>query len=307
MPQFNAYPALQARTFDLPAIMRQAEQLKGQRPLNRLREFQLQQAQGEVQRQGQLRGLMPGVGAEPGLGPNAQEALGIDPSMLGELMKIPKAQRDKAKEQAVKLGNLALGVLTAPPVQRAAMWSQAREAAIASGANPQNVPELYDQGVEVKLRNWVAQAGQIKTLLDQVPDVPPGYQRTEGGLEFTPGGPADPAQVGRLAAAKSQGEGLTVAQKRENAEIQQARAALDREGLSHEDVMRIAKSQRDTGRDNPEYSPFINGRVRQATRRKYGDDPDYAATYGRYLTPGPEFSDPAGMRPLPPGVSTEQP
>ena len=100
---------------------------------------------------------------------------------------------------------------------------------------------------------------------------------------------------------------LTLAQKRENAEIQQARKALDREGLSHQDVMRISKSQRDTGRDNPEYSPFINGRVRQATRRKYGDDPEYAATYGRYLTPGPEFSDPAGPKALPPGVSVEEP
>ena len=103
------------------------------------------------------------------------------------------------------------------------------------------------------------------------------------------------------------GSKLTTAQQRENAEIHQARKALDREGLSHEDVMRIAKSQKDTGRNNPEYSPFINSRVRQATRRKYGDDPEYAATYGRYLTPSPEFSQPAGVRPLPPGVSADEP
>lgn len=107
---------------------------------------------------------------------------------------------------------------------------------------------------------------------------------------------------------KGQGGGkLTTAQKRENAEVDQARKSLDQEGLSHEDVMRIAKSQRDTGRNNPEYSPFINSRVRQATRRKYGDDPEYAVTYGRYLTPSPEFSQPAGMRPLPAGVSAEEP
>ena len=38
-----------------------------------------------MQRQEQLRGIMPGVGAEAGLGPNAQQALGIDPSMMGDL------------------------------------------------------------------------------------------------------------------------------------------------------------------------------------------------------------------------------
>ena len=103
----------------------------------------------------------------------------------------------------------------------------------------------------------------------------------------------------------TEGGSLTLAQSRENAEIKQARAALDREGLSHEDVMRISKSQRDTGRNNLDYSPFINSRVRQATRRMYGDDPDYAATYGRYLTPAPEMSEPAGMRPLPPGANVE--
>jgi len=113
--------------------------------------------------------------------------------------------------------------------------------------------------------------------------------------------------TGKFSGYQAKSGDLTIAQQRENAEIAQARKALDQEGLSHDDVMRISKSQRDTGRDNPEYSPFINTRVRQATRRKYGDDSEYAAVYGRYLTPGPEFSDPAGPKALPPGVSAEKP
>ena len=213
MPTFNAYPASQVRAPDVwGAMQRGAEGAQ----MNQLRQMKIGQMQADRQRQNQLRGVMGGVGAEAGLGPNAQQALALDPSQLTALMKIPKAKRDQAKEQATALGNLALGVLTAPPIQRVSMWRQARESAIAYGVNPRNIPEAYDQGTEQKLRQWVAQAGQIKTLLDQVPDTPAGYQRTEGGLEFTPGGPADPAQARRLATAKrdpSGGGGSTALQK----------------------------------------------------------------------------------------------
>ena len=168
MAQFNAYPAMRAETFDLPEIMRQSQQLRAYRSQNKLQDFKLREAQSEVQRQGQLRGLMPDVGREAGLGASSQKALALDPSMMIQLLKIPKAERDRAKEQATTLGNLALGVLTAPAIQRTAMWRQARESAIANGANPQNVPEAYTQDTEIKLRNWVALAEQTKTLLDQV-------------------------------------------------------------------------------------------------------------------------------------------
>ena len=301
MPQFNTYPALQARTFDIQDIQRQSLH-------NQLLQSKLQQAQGEVQRQGQLREIMPGVGAEAGLGPNAQQALAIDPSQLSALMKIPKAERDRAKERAATLGNLALGVLTAPPVQRAATWSQARESAIASGANPENVPETYDQGTEQKLRLWVAQADKIRTLLDQVPDEPSGYQRTEGGLEFTPGGPADPAQAGRLAAAKRGPDGgATAAQQANNAEINAARQTLDRMGLDKAEILRRTQKATNTGRANPDYDPSLERLLRTATQRKVGADPEFAVIHRRYLGPAPEFSDPAGMRQLPPGTNVEEP
>lgn len=306
MPQFNAYPALQVRTADVWGAMQRGAE-SAQR--NQLRQIKIQNAQSEVQRQGQLRAIMPGVGAEAGLGPNAQKALALDPSQLGELMKIPKAERDKAKEQVTTLGNLALSVLTAPPVQRAAIWGQARESAIAYGANPQNVPEVYDQGTEQKLRQWVAQAGQIKTLLDQVPDTPSAYRQAEGGgLEYTPGGPADPIQAGRLAAAKRGPDGgATPAQQANNAEIDAARAILERKGLDKAEIARLTQKASFSGRPNHEYDETLDRVVRTATQRKTGNDPDFPRIYRTYLGPAPEFSESAGPKALPPGVSAERP
>ena len=97
-----------------------------------------------------------------------------------------------------------------------------------------------------------------------------------------------------------EGGGLTTAQQRTNAEITQARASLKRRGLDHAQVIEIARSQKDTGRDNPDHDPFINQAVRLATQRKYGDDPDYARAYERYLTPAPP---PPSAPPHKPAVS----
>jgi hypothetical protein len=145
---------------------------------------------------------MPGVGAEAGLGPNAQQALGIDPSQLTALMKIPKAKRDRAKEMAEASANMGLAILTAPPVQRPFLDQQARQKATEIGIDPNLIPPVGSQQYESFWRGQIAQGNKLKTLLDQVPDTPAGYQRAEGGLEFTPGGPADPVQAGRLAKAK---------------------------------------------------------------------------------------------------------
>ena len=201
MPTFNSYPALQAQTFDLPAIMEQAQRLKSQRTTSRLQEFDLQQRQAKAGRQEQLRGILPEVAAGFGFGESAQQAVALDPSMMGTFSKMSKAQREQTKEKVGTLGNLALSVLTAPPVQRTAMWGQARQVALATGVDPSKVPESYSADVEERLRLWVGQAGKIKTLLDQMADTPSGYRSTEGGLEFIPGGPADPVQARKLRAA----------------------------------------------------------------------------------------------------------
>jgi hypothetical protein len=165
MPQFSSFPALQVQGPDIQGALQRAEQLKGARTLNKLREFQMQSAQGEVQRQGQLSEIMPGVGAEAGLGPGAQEALGLDPSMLGELLKIPKAKRDEAKRQGEMIANLLMPVVNArSPLEQQQAYAMAVQQAQQAGMPMDNVPQTLDM-------EWVhstlAKAGKLKEALDQ--------------------------------------------------------------------------------------------------------------------------------------------
>ena len=99
---------------------------------------------------------------------------------------------------------------------------------------------------------------------------------------------------------------LTLAQQSSNAEIDQARASLDRRGLDKAEIQRRTQKALNTGRSNPEYDDDLGRVVRMATQRKTGNDPDYQRYFRTYLG-GLEFSEPAGMRPLPPGVSAEEP
>ncbi len=145
-------------------------------------------------------------------------------------------------------------------------------------------------------------------LAPGAPTTPTGYRPTEGGLEFTPGGPSDPAQARLLAEAKRDPDGgVTPAQQANNAEIDQARATLDRLGLDKAEILRRTQKATNTGRENPDYDPGLERIVRAATQRKVGSDPYYNLFHRRYLGPPPEFSEPAGPKALPPGVSAEQP
>ena len=242
MPQFNYYPSRDVQVMDIPGVLREAQRLKSARTTNRLREFDLQQKQREEGRRQQFRGLLPEIAS--GNRGAVVRGLALDSEQTGQAMdvlgKMDARELETMKRQANTLGGLAISVLTAPPVQRASMWPQARQMAIAAGANPANVPELYDEGVEDKLRLWAGQAKQIDTLLGQMPDVPAGYRRAGGGLEFTPGGPADPTQAGRLAEAKRGGDA-------EPSIVQIAKAyreALTAEGktISMADALRWAKT-----------------------------------------------------------------
>ncbi len=203
MPQFNAYPAMRAQTFDLPAIMEQAQRLKGMRTQNRLREFQMQSAQAEQHRGAQLREIMPGVGAEAGLGPKSQEALGLGAD-LGELMKIPKAQRDQAKQQVEMIADLLMPVANArSPLEQQQAYTMARQQAQQAGLPLDKAPPTVDMKW---VHSTIAQAGKFKEMLAMAEAAtPPGYRRAEGGLESIPGGPADPKQARRLAEAKREG------------------------------------------------------------------------------------------------------
>ena len=93
--------------------------------------------------------------------------------------------------------------------------------------------------------------------------------------------------------------GITLSQQSSNAEIDQARATLDRKGLDKAEIYRRTQKATNTGRTNTEYDEGLDRIVRMATQRKTGADPEYRNYYETYLG-GFEFSEPAGHRELPP-------
>lgn len=165
MAQFSAYPALSVQ--GPTDIALQGQRLKNMRGASRLQEFQLGQAQGAAQRQGQLRGVMGAVGAEAGLGSNAQQALSLDPSMLATLSGLSKEDRAKAKEKTGQMAQMGMMILNSPPLQRGPLDAQLRQMA---GESAQGIPPLDSPEYEPYLKANIAKAGQIKTYLDQVPD-----------------------------------------------------------------------------------------------------------------------------------------
>lgn len=68
--------------------------------------------------------------------------------------------------------------------------------------------------------------------------------------------------------------GLTLPQRRINEEIDAARQHVA--GLGRDEIRRRTQQYSTTGRENPDYDPMLASRVRQANRRKYGDDTDFA-------------------------------
>ncbi len=268
MAIFTSSPALQARGIDMAAVERQRQNRQAAGTTNALRQAQLQEVQGAQGRRNQER-------------------------------ETAKARR--GAEIAVNLLETVLRGET-PEVQQR-LFTEAKRRYQIEGFDARKLPETFNPG---QARQWIAMG---RAFLNKTPEAAPsGYQQAEGGLEFTPGGPADPAQAGRLAAAKRGPDGgATPAQQANNAEIDAARQTLDRMGLDKAEILRRTQKATNTGRANPDYDPSLERLLRTATQRKVGADPDFAVIHRRYLGPAPQFSDPAGMRPLAPGVSAEEP
>ena len=119
-------------------------------------------------------------------------------------------------------------------------------------------------------------------LAPSAPATPSGYRSTESGLEFISGGPADPAQAGRLAEAGRAPGAPTPAQRANNVEIQTARARilemqrdLQPGETLRDAILRRTQKATNTGRENPDYDPFVERDFRIATQRRVGNDPDY--------------------------------
>ena len=81
--------------------------------------------------------------------------------------------------------------------------------------------------------------------------------------------------------AKIKAGSLTAAQRANNAEIDAARQAI--EGLGRDDILKRTQAATATGRDNPDFDPYLSKLVKTATQRKVGDDPDFEATFRRYF------------------------
>ena len=109
MPQFNIYPALQARgiDIDIPEIMRKAQ---GQRTTNALREAQLQELQGAQGRR------------------NREDA------------------KTEAKNRLVTVANLLAVVESAPEEKRELVYQGAVEHARSVGIPVDKAPPTYGDG-----------------------------------------------------------------------------------------------------------------------------------------------------------------
>ena len=120
--------------------------------------------------------------------------------------------------------------------------------------------------------------------------LPPGMTETaEGRLGFKPG--FVEAQGALAKAKRGSGGRITLAQQRDNIEIDAARRELEASGLSREEILRRSQKATDTGRKNPDYDPFIGRLVGAATQRKIGDDPEFEQFYSRVYGTGPGALD----------------
>ncbi len=79
---------------------------------------------------------------------------------------------------------------------------------------------------------------------------------------------------------------VTPSQSANNAEIDAAREAI--RGLSRDEILTRTQEATATGRDNPDYDPYLSGLVKKATQRKTGNDSEFEQIhrqfYGSQLT-----------------------
>jgi hypothetical protein len=74
---------------------------------------------------------------------------------------------------------------------------------------------------------------------------------------------------------------LTRSQETGNAEIDAARQAVS--GMDRETVRRKTQQYTDTGRENSDYDPFLDGLIKKATNKKYGTDPSFQSIYKKFF------------------------
>lgn len=74
---------------------------------------------------------------------------------------------------------------------------------------------------------------------------------------------------------------LTKSQLSNNQEIDASRKAISK--LTREEVLSKTQQYTNTGRENPDFDPYLSGLVKKATNRKVGSDPDFNLVFNRYM------------------------
>ncbi len=95
---------------------------------------------------------------------------------------------------------------------------------------------------------------------------------------------------------------LTKKQQATNAEIDAARKIVSK--LSRDEIRGRTQQYTDTGRENPDYDPYLANLVKKATSRKVGDDEEFAGIFEQMYGEKPRGDDeaPAGK-----GAAASQP
>lgn len=221
-----------------------------------------------------------------------------------EERRAEKASREQATER------LGSGFMSDAWTAQQGLGAAGLDPATGIDWQSQRQPSLMDDGQKMSL---MAQANPdmfAEAMIKRALPAPGKAKVTDAmanaGQYATPGTPEYLKKLTELLAAET--DGLTTPQQTKNIEIDQARSSLAAQGMTQEEIIRIAKSQKDTGRNNPDYNPFINKMVGLATQRKYGPDPGFSQAYQQYLMPAPPepatAAAPSSPRPRPRPTAT---
>jgi hypothetical protein len=131
----------------------------------------------------------------------------------------------------------------------------------------------------------------------------PTMDVTSSGIAFKPYGGTkdinstafDRANEIKLQNKADRARSLTPAQQANNDEIDAARKAIA--NLSREDVIKRTQQYTATGRENPNYDPYLASMVRKATQRKVGNDQEFESVYQTFFGKGSDHADDQPPRP----------
>ena len=236
---------------------------------------------------------------------------GGDPNVGLDLRERGEKQKERRRSQRLddaKIGEAFVGVMRGLPgvtPETYKPWrSQIARYAEMLGEDVSEIPTEYDEAFVAEARE------RLKPAIEKIG----GHEFFRQGNEYSHIKPEKPAErwraltppevagaglpaggayrinssgkVETIVSPRSAGGGqqITQAQQANNAEIDAARQAIL--GLTRDEIIRRTQPQTATGRENPDYDPYLASTVKRALDRKVGDDPDFARITGQFHNPG---------------------